>query len=185
MSDDQQKGYEHALRTEIIESQNTQADFLKWKLISVAGIASIALGLGPSSTPAVAGAKLLMCSVPLICAYVDLISLQITNRILLIGLYLKQSGNAYEKFVFKVRDKTTTNPFVFEAAAMIVSSGVFNAIVVTLGFTLPKGAKEWPAEYLTAYIVSGVAGIFVTTVLWLIHSSRRREITRVAESTEV
>jgi hypothetical protein len=26
MSHDQQKGYEHALRTEIIESQNTQAD---------------------------------------------------------------------------------------------------------------------------------------------------------------
>ncbi len=49
------------LRSEIIESQKTQADFLKWKLISVAAVASISLGLAHS--PAVEGAKLLLCLV--------------------------------------------------------------------------------------------------------------------------
>ena len=33
------------LRTEIIESQKSQDDFLKWKLISVAAIGALALSL--------------------------------------------------------------------------------------------------------------------------------------------
>jgi hypothetical protein len=169
------------LRTEIIESQKTQADLMKWKLISVAAVASISLGLAPTGGSSVEGAKLLMCLVPLVCAYVDLIGLHLMLRILTIGIYLKKSGDPYETFVFDVREKTATNPFVFEAVAMLVSSGVFNATVVALGFALPsKGPGTWRSEYLTAYIVSGVLGIVATIAFWLMHSSRMREIVRVA-----
>jgi hypothetical protein len=172
------------LRTEIIESQKTQADFLKWKLISVAAVASISLGLAPTGGTALEGAKLLMCLVPLVCAYVDLISLHLMIRILTIGIYLKNSGDPYEKFVFGVREKTATNPFVFEAVAMLVSSGVFDATIVALGFALPKGPGNWPSEYLAAYIVSGVLGIVATIAFWLMHSSRTREVIRVGESDD-
>ena len=135
------KDYEHdkMLRAEIIESQKAQADFLKWKLISVATVASISLGLASTSNPTVEGAKLLLCLVPLICAYVDLTSLHIMIRIIMIGIYLKRVGNAYEGFVFEVRNRTATSPFVFEAVALHGSSVAFNAIIVGLGFTLPQG----------------------------------------------
>jgi hypothetical protein len=179
------RDYEHdkMLRTEIIESQKTQADFLKWKLISVATVASISLGFASTSNPVVEGVKLLLCLVPLICAYVDLTSLHIMIRIITIGIYLKRSGNAYEKFVFAVRDRTATNPFVFEAVALHGSSMVFNIIIVALGFTLPQGPGNWPPGYLTAYIVAGVLGIVATAFSWLLYTSRAREVIRVAETT--
>ena len=47
-------GHDKALRDEIIESQKIQADFLKWKLISVAAVASASLrfGLAHPTSPA-------------------------------------------------------------------------------------------------------------------------------------
>jgi len=173
---------QEGLRTEIIESQKIGADFLKWKLISVATVASISVGLAPAGGGSAEGAKLLMCLVPLICAYVDLISLHIMTRILTIGIYLKNSGDSYEQFVFGVRERTTTNPYVFEAVAILASSGTINAVIVALGFTLPRGPGNWPSDYLTAYIVAGVLGIVATAAFWLMHLSRTREIVRAAES---
>ena len=40
--------YLSALRNEIVESQKTQAEFLKWKLIAVGVVSSISLGLTDS-----------------------------------------------------------------------------------------------------------------------------------------
>lgn len=170
------------LRTEIIESQKTQADLMKWKLISVAAIASLGLKSDGSSGE---GTKLLMCLVPFVCAYVDLIALHLMLRILTIGSYLKKYGDPYETFVFDVREKTATNPFVFEAVAMLASSGVFDATVVVLGFVLliSKGSG-WRREYLIAYIVFGVLGIVATIVFWRMHFRRTKEIERVAGSND-
>src|SRR5262245_21525137 len=106
MNMDEKQRDDAGLRTEIIESQKTQAEFLKWKLIAVAAVASLALGGAPAET-GIPGAKLVMCLVPLTCAYIDLIGLQILSRILTIGIYLKQAGNTYERFVFDVRAKTS------------------------------------------------------------------------------
>jgi len=178
MSNEKDSEHDKLLRGEVIESQKTQADFLKWKIISVATIASISLGLASTTNPTIQGAKLLLCLVPLICAYVDLTSLHIMIRIIMIGIYLKKVGNAYETFVFEARERTGSNPFVFEAVALHGSSLVFNIIIVGLGFALPD---DWPPKYLTAYIMSGTLGIVVTVLLWVWYTSRAKEIIRVAE----
>src|SRR3954469_4616426 len=104
-----------ALRHEIVESQKTQAEFLKWKLIAIGAVSSISLGFTPSS-PQMAnsqGLQLLLCSIPLICAYTDFISLHIMIRIVTIGTYLKGTGSEYETFVFRTRERGG-NPFIFE-----------------------------------------------------------------------
>jgi len=181
MSNEKDSEHDKLLRGEVIESQKTQADFLKWKIISVATIASISLGLASTTNPTIQGAKLLLCLVPLICAYVDLTSLHIMIRIIMIGIYLKKVGNAYETFVFEARERTGTNPFVFEAVALHGSSLVFNIIIVGLGFALPDSPNDWPPKYLTAYIMSGTLGIVVTLLLWVWYTSRAKEIIRVAE----
>src|SRR4051794_10676267 len=87
-----------ALRTEIIESQKTQAEFIKWKLIAVGAITSISLGLtgSPAASTDRNGLRLLLCGIPLVCAYVDFVSLHIMMRIVAIGAFLRQSGSAYE-----------------------------------------------------------------------------------------
>lgn len=151
------------LRTKIIESQTSQADFMKWKPISVAAVASVSLGFTPTGNDAGDYATLLMCLVPFICAYVDLI-------------YLRKAGYNYEIMVFDMRDKVATNPFAFEETAMLVSSAVFNAGLIVLGFTL----KAFPQSVLDPYIVSGMFGIFATFALWLTHSARRRQMENYA-----
>jgi hypothetical protein len=164
------------LREEIIESQKTQADFLKWKLIAVAAISSIAFGFAPSMGKQSDDAKILTCLIPLLCAYIDLVSLHIMIRAITIGLYLKVRGNHYEKYISMVRERSGANPFVFEAVALHGSSMVFNAIIVVLGFTLPAGS--WP---LKAYLVSGILGMFATVTLWVLYVIRAREVSQVAE----
>ncbi|MDB5344083.1 MAG: hypothetical protein JWP89_2460 [Schlesneria sp.] len=167
------------LREEIIESQKSQADFLKWKLISVAAVASASLGFSLPSNSATDSARLLLCLVPLICSYVDLISLHLMIRILTIGIFLKLSGNQYERFVFEVRKLSAANPFVFEAVALHGSSLVFNIIILGLGFGLQ--GPNWPQHLLMAYMVAGGLGVGATVLLWVQYASRAKEVVREAE----
>jgi hypothetical protein len=183
MTNEKDSEQDKMLRSEVIESQKTQADFLKWKIIAVATVASISFGLASTTNSNVQGAKLLLCLVPLICAYVDLTSLHIMIRIIMIGIYLKTIGNGYEAFVFEVRERKGANPFVFEALALHGSSLVFNIIIVVIAFVLPEGADNWPANYLSAYRMSGGLGIVATLLLWGWYNNRAQEIVRVAELT--
>lgn len=161
-----------ALRTEIVESQKTQADFLKWKLIAAAVVASISLGIGSStsSPPNPKGSQLLLCAIPLICAYVDFISLHIMIRIVTIGTFLRRSGNEYEGFVFETR-RTNANPFIFETAALHGSSFVFNAVLIGLSFA--DVAEAWISK---AYLLSGILGLVVTALAWVFYAMRAGRI---------
>jgi hypothetical protein len=172
---------ETILRQEIIESQKTQADFLKWKLISVATVGALSFGFTSDVKLTAGSAKLLLCMVPVLCAYVDLISLHLMIRIITIGLYLKIQGNKYESYIGEIRERSKTNPFIFEVGALHGSSLLFNIIVVGLGFALPKGPDNWPEQYLTAYVVAGVLGIVWTIFLWTKYTFRVREVSRLAE----
>jgi len=172
---------ETILRQEIIESQKTQADFLKWKLISVATVSAISFGFTSDVKLTASSAKLLLCMVPMLCAYVDLISLHLMIRIITIGLYLKIQGTKYESYIGQIRERSKTNPFIFEVGALHGSSLFFNMIVVGLGFALPKGPDNWPEQYLTAYVVAGVLGIVWTIFLWMIYTFRVREVDRLAK----
>jgi hypothetical protein len=172
--------YSEKLRNEIVESEKSQADILKWKLISIAGVASVSLGVG--STAAVPeAARLLICLVPLICIYVDLISLHIMMRIITIGFYLKESGNVYEQFAFEIRHKTAANPFVFDAVVLHGSSLVFNAIILVLSLVFPQTLPNWPSAYTTAYVLAGILGIIVTLSLLVMYKMRLKEVGDAAE----
>lgn len=168
------------LRNEIIESEKSQADILKWKLIAIAGVASVSLGVGSAGSVPEA-ARLLICLVPLICAYVDLVSLHIMIRIVTIGIYLKMSGNRYEQFAFKVRYTTNANPFIFEAVVLHGSSVAFNLIILGLGFVFPHTLTHWQSTYTTAYAVAGVLGLMVTVFSWVMYTMRAREVTNLAK----
>jgi hypothetical protein len=154
------------LRTEIIESQKTQAEFIKWKLIAVGAIASISLGF-TGSTAASAnrnGLQLLLCAIPLVCAYVDFVSLHIMIRIVTIGAFLRQSGSAYEGFVFRTR-QSGANPFIFETAALHGASFVFNAVLIGLSFA--DVAAEWISK---AYLLAGILGLVFTAFAWVLYT---------------
>jgi hypothetical protein len=174
------------LRKEIIESEKTQADFLKWKFILVAAVGSVSLGF-TSGINNSEGVQILLCVVPLLCAYVDLISLHIMGRIITVGTYLMGIGNEYEKFVFEVRRQVGASPYVFEAIALHGSSLVLNLVLCALGFLLPEratGSTEslgWYPKVLQAYIYMGGIGLGLTILLFMLYDSRRKSVNILAD----
>jgi hypothetical protein len=172
---------EEKLRHEIVESQKSLADLAKWKLIAVAAVASVSFP-GKDALPGGGnGAALLICLVPLICAYVDLSSIHIILRIVLIGIYLKHCDNPYELYVFELRDRSSANPFRFETGALYGSSIAMNLLILLAGaLLLYFPVTNW-SYAAWGYIVASVVGLATTTMLLHMHMLRYREVLRVAE----
>lgn len=154
------------LRDEIVESQKARADLFKWKIILVATLGALALGL--ESDPQKAGApandpsfshEYLLCLIPLVCLYVDILCSHLNLRIMVIGRYLQYAaarrGSAasalegeYEQFVERARKLTRAlvqrgkqrqreeqpgrafNVFSFEDLAQHLSSGILSLFVL-------------------------------------------------------
>lgn len=103
------------LRDEIVESQKARCDLLKWKLALVAGLGAVGLGLGDYA-PKEPGYShhYVLCLIPLVCVYVDLLAKHMTLRIMVIGCFgghlaPEKKGEPesiealYEKFAGKAR----------------------------------------------------------------------------------
>lgn len=175
------------LRDEIVESQKVRADLFKWKIILVATLGSLALGIesGRSSgDPATAVAapashQYLLCLIPLVCLYVDILCSHLNLRILVIGRYLQyvaavsESATpavAYEQFVEGARNLTASmvrrgraqrrarraanpgrsfNVFSFEDLAQHFSSSVLSLFVIAWGGAV---SSNWvPGESVGTY----------------------------------
>jgi hypothetical protein len=61
------------------------SDLLKWKLVLVAAIGTVGLGLTESEV----GHPIVLIGIPLICAYVDLLCRHLTLRIHVIGNFIR------------------------------------------------------------------------------------------------
>jgi hypothetical protein len=89
-----------SLRTEIVESQKARIDLLKYKLIAIAALGSIGLGLGSNQhnlQPLIQVS--LLAIIPLVCLYIDQLCYHNTMRILVIGQFFKAKGCQYENFI--------------------------------------------------------------------------------------
>jgi hypothetical protein len=76
------------LRDEILQCESTRADLLKWKLAIAGGIG--AAGLGFAGSVDLRHADLVLCVVPLVAVYVDLLCRHLTLKMLVIGTFLTQ-----------------------------------------------------------------------------------------------
>ncbi|HXU47263.1 MAG TPA: hypothetical protein VN783_17180 [Thermoanaerobaculia bacterium] len=181
-----EESLELCLRQEIRDTQKSESDILKWKFLAVAGVGSVALGglrelvsfVAPKSVPGpappTAPAEIaygLLCLVPLICLYTDLICLHYTLRIITIGAFIKRSYEAYrarqapgipldyESFVFETR-ANRWNPFNLEIFAIIASSAFLSATLLVLAkpWTLPGRALMSPRGLLAASSLAGLIG---------------------------
>lgn len=157
-----------ALRSEIVHAQEMGSDFLKWKLIGAASVASLGLGFGVSSSTELSDASLLICLIPLICAYVDLARLDLVIRIVVIARFLSINGDGYELFVDELR-RSPTKAFRFAPMAVHLSSAVMNVLIIGAGTY--GWVNEWPQLRAYVFIGSGFAGLLATLVLWKTHNS--------------
>jgi hypothetical protein len=91
------------LRTEILESEKARIDLLKYKLIAVASLAAIGLGFAKyENSEMTKNADYVLCIIPFVCAYVDLLCYHNTIRILVIACFLNHYGDSYEGYIVKL-----------------------------------------------------------------------------------
>jgi hypothetical protein len=163
-----------ALRHEIIEAERAGSDFLKWKLIAAATVASIGVGFWNSARPMAADAKLLICLVPLICAYVDMVSLDLAVRITVIASFLRtKCHDPYETYVQTLRGRDD-NPFRFAPIAIHGSSLVVSLVILGLG--LYGASADWNRFQSHAFVTAGLSGSGITILLWNVYTARIRRV---------
>ncbi len=98
-----------ALRQEIVESQKARIDLLKYKLLAVAALGAIGIGVGNYHIDGMLHPELVLAIIPLVCIYVDVLCFHNTIRILVIAQFLKKSGDLYESFMDTLSDNTSVN----------------------------------------------------------------------------
>ena len=96
------------LRDEILQAENTRSDLLKWKLGLVGALGGA--GLGFAGSVELRHADLVLCALPPVAVYVDLLALHLTLRILVIGAFFRTAGTteaaayrSYEAFAHDAR----------------------------------------------------------------------------------
>jgi hypothetical protein len=169
------------LRAEIIEAQRSGADFLKWKLIAAATVASVGVGFWSPQNAQSIDSRLIICLIPLICAYVDMVSLDLAIRTFVIATFLRNAGDRYENYVHRMR-RREDNPFHAASIASHGSSLAASILILSLG--LFGAGRKWEQFHVNAYVTSGILGIVLTVLLWNLYKTRVRRITMRAADIE-
>jgi hypothetical protein len=169
------------LRQEILQAQTVRSDLLKWKLALVGGLG--AAGLGFAGSEGLRDADLVLCAIPPVCVYVDLLCRHLSLRILVVGRFLySASGSdatfspigAYEDFGQRTRNLTDgsdrrRSAFDLEEWALAWSSFALSLAIAVYGLARPS----WLA---VPFLVSGAVGLAVT---WLAQRLFRDRFDRV------
>lgn len=150
------------LYQEIIENEKGRLDLFKWKVVLVAGLGAAASG--------VVGAKpitpvLPLALIPLVCIYVDLLSLDLTLRICVITKYLnlareeeqEPSDAGYAAFVAKA-DQMESAPGFF-ATLCSISRVVGDRLV---------GRDGTPSAYTFVFLAQGLStsALAISVFFW-------------------
>lgn len=181
------------LRDEILQAESVRSDLLKWKLGLVGTIGAAGLGFAgfgfSGSTDHLRHADLVLCAIPPVALYVDLLCLHLTLRILVIGSFLQNSTHAgaeparvyreYETFAHKARElpeppatpepsatpprktkgRPTKSAFDLEDWALIYSTWGLSAAVGAYGVYWLTQSSWWVG---LVFLISGASGVLAT-----------------------
>jgi hypothetical protein len=179
-----------SLRTEILQAQNTRSDLLKSKLGLVGVIGAVGLGLAGSKSSA--HADLVLCAVPLLCVYVDLLCRHLSLRVLVIGTFMRrqmatpgaaretrdqQVLSAYEHHAHEARSHGAFDledwAVTWSTAALSIAVGAYGVLI------LATGTAESVAAGI-AFVISGLVGVLTTTGSEVVFKRRREAVVNMA-----
>lgn len=179
------------LRAEIVESEKARLDFLKWKIILVAGTAVVGFGLSkdiPNSTATIQGIPVVLGFIPLISAYVDVICVHNDLRILVIASFLRTHGTEaardYERLCLQQGRSFFLESFALLGATLMFSVLVFVVAWYDMSAVMPSTKIE---PGVSAFLI-GTSGIGATASIlamlfkrWRVRSLAANEAVRLAE----
>ena len=178
------------LRDEILQTQQTRSDLLKWKLVIAGALGSVGLGFAGAEDSA-KNADLVLCAVPPVCVYVDLLSRHLSLRILVIGTFMRSHGGqygaselaAYEAHAQHARKLgrvpwylplRNVSAFALEDWAVSWSTIVLSIGVLGYGVVGDPGFRE-------PFIASGLIGLVVTVFAMSVYRRLFKATNRLAE----
>jgi hypothetical protein len=200
----------NSLREEILQAERVRSDLLKWKLALVGALGAAGLGFAGSDGPA--GAVLVLCLVPLVCLYVDLLCSHLSLRILVIGSFIQtrlpdEGGEeallaAYEEHASRARKLPRACPLPavwFDRAvgrlrrstwrqpsAFDLEDWALSWSTGTLSLFALAYAIVWMTErcviFGLAFLLSGAIGITVTVVATTVYRDRFRAVEELAQT---
>jgi uncharacterized membrane protein len=145
---------------------------LKWKLVLVAALSAVGLGLntGGRSHPVV------LVAVPLVCIYVDLLCRHLNLRIQLIAEFIRtcpeREGNDEDNAAFLLRQYERyvprhANAFVLEDWALELSTKLISLTVVLYGIIgqLLEVASNPTTSVGVVLAASGIAGLGLSVLI--------------------
>jgi hypothetical protein len=181
-----------SLRAEIVKAEEQRHELFKWKLALVATLG--ATGLGLSSMEAVGeGIDYVLCMIPVVCAYVDLLCRHMNLRIIVIGRFLMLGGvshEQYEKFANRARHMAAVSgggsggkldAYRLEDWGLEWSTGILSGALIAYGVMamLFRPASFLPFLHAGAFILSGIVGVVLSLVIKREYERRWRAIQSV------
>jgi hypothetical protein len=176
-----------------MQAHKARDDLLRWKLVIIAVLG--ATGLGLQRQPKSPLVPLVLCAIPLACAYVDLLCVQLWLRMEVVGTYLQKKGKAeaaknkiitYEEFVLEARnmrkapdkapDKKGIDVFRLEHWALFGSTIILSIIVIVFGW-LQKSDRMY-------YYASGILGSVMSVGTFWAYYIRNKALRHVPVKRE-
>ncbi len=150
----------NALRQEIVETSAQVLGLAKWKLVVAAAIGAVALGLNGAAQPApvrLLEPFYLLCLVPLVCLYCDMLLLNGLIRIKAIGLFLAAEKPEmlvvqYERRLRALCDEHRGGRNVFELERWAVQGATLVLSAVVALCALADNGSWW-------FMVFGLGGM--------------------------
>jgi hypothetical protein len=172
---EQQSQQEQRLFTEITESQKVRSDLLKWKILVVAALGAVGLGLsGAGQEQSRQYIDLVLIGIPLVCVYIDLLCRHLSLRIQVIGQYRKRIGDAYESFTETAAEHRA---FSLENLAVVASSTLFSLALALLSVSWVRDLPSLVSVLPHAQVIGsvGLLGLLLTLLVeWRYRKLRKR-----------
>ncbi len=172
-----------SLRQEMIEAQKRRADIIKWKLVLVSVLA--ATGLGLTNSPSVPYIELVLCCIPFVCAYVDILCHHQGLIIIVIAEFIRSRAKTkadnsdiaeYEEFALRVRQishgKGKISAYDLERRNLKWASILFSASIAVYAATQYKQTS-------VPIFISGISGVFLSLWVQRSYEIRRDKIREI------
>jgi hypothetical protein len=178
-----------SLREEIISSQLARTNFLQYKLIGIATLASAGLGFGFDATKM--KLEFLLPIIPFFCVYVDTICYHNNIRVFAIAAFLKKYKEPYEDFIAKLTEKGSDNKaskiFEMEDGVLRHSTNLLSAFIYFCGLVIRINmifTKNLCYDYIIYSHVMMASGLFVFILSNILYDKHQDNIIKLSEKAE-
>ena len=156
------------LATEVTESQKVRSDLLKWKIIAIAFISLVGLGISSDYTKS----EMALCIIPFVMAYIDALCIHLNLRIFSISKWhttekAKELENSHEFMYMQEYENFIgyaykAGAFSLEKWTIFYSSLFINVALIIFPF-IDMANNSSSLTY--ALVTCGVLGLILTIAL--------------------